>query len=91
MNQYSATNARTELSALLRNLNDRQPVTLTRYGKPLAVLMSMNAYQRIVVVRPSFWDAYQAFLRSHPLEQLAIEPDVFGGVRGTSPAREAHF
>jgi prevent-host-death family protein len=91
LNHYSMTQARNELSALVRKLNARHHIELTRYGKPVAVLMSMSAYQRVVGPRLDFWEAYQAFLRSHPLEQLAIEPDVFDDVRDTSTGREVRF
>ena len=91
MKQYSMTKVRDELSAVLRNLNDRQPISLTRYGKPVAVLMSISTYHRVARPRPSFWDAYQAFLRSYPLEQLGIEADFFDGLREASPGREVNF
>ena len=91
MKQYSMTKARNKLTALMRDLIDREHIELTRYGKPLAVLLSMQAYQRLTSSKADFWDAYQSFRRSHSLEQLNIEPDVFSDVRDTSPGREVHF
>jgi hypothetical protein len=76
---------------VLHQLGVSHRVQLTRYGKPVAILMSMSAFQRIVGPRLSFWDAYQDFLRSHPLEQFGVEPDVFDNARETSPGREVQF
>lgn len=91
MKRYSMTRARHILSALLRDLNHRDSIELTRYGKPVVVLLSMRAYERLTSPKANFWDTYQAFRRSHSLPEANIEPSVFGDVRDTSPGREVRF
>ena len=91
MKRYSITTARNKLSALVRDLNDRNYIELTRHGQPVAVMLSMSAYRYWNSPKVDFWDAYQRFRQSHSLEQLNTEPDVFRDVRDTSPGREVHF
>jgi PHD/YefM family antitoxin component YafN of YafNO toxin-antitoxin module len=91
MKQYSMTRARNKLSALVRDLDAHDPIQPTQYGNPVAIWVSLRAYQRLSGERRDFWNAYQAFRQPHSLEQLNIEPDVFNDVRQTSPGRAVHF
>ena len=63
-------------------------VALTRRGEPVAILLSMHEYQRLLAKETRFWDAYTAFRTSVDLTQLDIEPNVFHGVRDPAPGRE---
>jgi prevent-host-death family protein len=91
MKRYSITTARNKLSALVRDLNDRNHIELTSHGQPVAVMLSMSAYRYLSSPKVGFWDAYQRFRQSHSLEQLNIEPDDLSDVRDSSPGREVHF
>jgi hypothetical protein len=41
--------------------------------------------------RKNFWDAYRSFRDQFDLSKLAIEPEVFAGVRDKSPGREVNL
>jgi prevent-host-death family protein len=89
--QYSIAVARHNLSALVHALEEQDQIKLTRRGKPVAVLLSMRAYERLTAPKTDFWEAYQRFRRSHPLESFAIGPEVFNDGRDTAAGREVHF
>ena len=88
---FSIAQARHNLAALVHELERQSPIRLTRRGKPVAVLLSMREYERLLNRTTSFWDAYTAFRASTDLAQLAIEPSVFDAVRDRSAGREAEL
>jgi prevent-host-death family protein len=86
--QYSIAEARNHFTTLVHDLELEPAIELTRRGKPVAVLLSIQEYQRLSHERPTFWAALQAFHRTVNLSQLALEPDIFAGLRDRSPGRE---
>ena len=88
---YSIAEARQNLAAIVHEAERRSPVALTRRGQPVAVLLSMQEYQRLLSKEIHFWDAYTAFRNSVDLTQLDIEPNVFHGVRDPEPGREVEW
>lgn len=88
---YSIAEARHNLAALVHELEHKRLIALTRRGEPVAVLLSIEEYQRLLAKETNFWDAYIAFREEVDLAQLKIEPDVFDGVRDRSPGREVSW
>jgi prevent-host-death family protein len=86
--RYSIAEARHNLAAIVHEAERESPVELTRRGEPVAVLLSLQAYQRLLSKETHFWDAYTTFRSSIDLAQLNIEPSLFEGVRDRSPGRE---
>lgn len=86
--QYSIAEARHNLAALVRRLEKQSTIEITRRGKPVAVLMSLQEYQRLSAERVGFWTAYSDFIEDVNLADLNIEPGVFAGVRSSEPGRE---
>ncbi len=86
--QYSIAKARDHFTSLVRSVERESAVELTRRGKPVAVILSIQEYKRISAGQASFWDAYSAFREQVNLEELDIEPDTFAGLRDRSPGRE---
>jgi prevent-host-death family protein len=86
--KYTIAEARHNLAALVHDLEKRDRIELTRRGEPVAVLLSMRAYQRLAEPKQSFWEAYQAFRAEFPVEDLDIQPDIFTEGRDRSPGRE---
>lgn len=86
--RYSVAEARNRLAALIHEVEDGPPVELTRRGHPVAVLISLPAYERLQR-RTSLWDAYTNVRRAHDFEALDLdaEEEIFEGVRGPSPGR----
>jgi hypothetical protein len=54
----------------------------------VAVLLSIQEYKRLSSSQGGFWKAFTAFRNRVNLEDLAIEPDIFTGLRDQSPGRE---
>ena len=85
--QYSIAHARNHFAAIVHDLRRTLTVKVTRRGKVVAVLMTIEEYERLTVTRTDFWTAYETFRESVDLSQLNIEPDIFAGVRDTFSGR----
>jgi antitoxin Phd len=89
---YSIAEARDNFAAMVRDIEERVSVIeLTRRGKPVAVLLSVGEYRRLLEGKKSFWDAYSEFRDRRDLRRLDIEPEVFEGLRDVSPGRETRW
>jgi prevent-host-death family protein len=87
--KYSIAEARHNLAAIVHELDKKEHIELTRRGKPVAVLLSIQAYRRLAEPKVKFRDAYRAFREAYP--EPDIEPDVFEGTRDRSPGREVNL
>lgn len=87
--EYSIAEARDRFSEVVRRAERGEPVTLTRRGRSVAVLMSEREFARLHGRQPSFWDRLSAFRRKENLDREGIDPETFDDVRDTSPGREA--
>ncbi|HKZ84276.1 MAG TPA: type II toxin-antitoxin system prevent-host-death family antitoxin [Anaerolineae bacterium] len=59
--RYSIAEARHNLAALVHKLECTTLIELTRRGEPVAVLLSIREYQRLVIEKRGFWQAYESF------------------------------
>lgn len=84
---YSIAEARDRLPALVHAVETGPSVQLTRRGRPVAVLVSVDEYQRLCPRRPDLWQAIQAFRQHTDLRDLDAE-GIFRDVRDESPGRE---
>jgi len=89
--RYSIAEARHNLAAIVHELDRRARIELTRRGEPVAVLLSMREYRRLITPGGGFWDAYESFRETVDLRQLNIEPAIFEGLRDRSPGREVQW
>lgn len=85
---YSIADARHNLAAIVHELEHQPVIALTRRGAPVAMLVSIDAYRRLLPEGARFWDAYMEFRKAFDLEHLDIAPEVFESVRDQSPGRE---
>jgi prevent-host-death family protein len=86
---YSIAEAKNHLPELVREVEQNGPVHLTRRGKPVAVLLSLSAYERLQKGKVDFWEAYLDFRQRYKLDELDLDPDtIFANVRDQSPGRE---
>lgn len=85
--EFSIAHARNQLPALVHEVEEGQPVRLTRRGKPVAVLLSLREYERLGARRADLWDAIESFRRQADLRELDVD-EIFAGVRDRSPGRE---
>ncbi len=86
--QYSIAEARNHFTMLVRDVEQESAIQLTRRGKPVAVLLSINEYNRLSTPHINFWEAYTAFKQQVDLKQAQVASDIFANVRPTSPGRE---
>ncbi|MEI8165906.1 MAG: type II toxin-antitoxin system Phd/YefM family antitoxin [Chloroflexales bacterium] len=86
--RYSIAEARHNLAAIVHALEEQPVIELTRRGEPVAILLSLDSYQRLLPGCGGFWAAYTAFRATFEASQLDTEADVFGNVRDQTPGRE---
>ncbi len=88
---YSIAEARDNFAAIVRDVELNSAIELTRRGEPVAVLLSIEEYRRLLAGRKSFWDAYSEFRDEVDPQRLEIEPEIFEGLRDVSPGRETSW
>jgi len=69
MKRVSVAEAKNHLPALLHDA-ETAPVEIVRRGKPVAVLVSRAAYDRLRGKNEGVWAAVQHFRDTHDLEEL---------------------
>lgn len=89
--RYSIAEARHDLARIVHELEGGGSVELTRRGEPVAVMLSLEEYRRLMEGKSGFWDAYREFREARDLRRLGIEAEVFERVRDSSPGREARL
>lgn len=88
--EFSIAEARSQLPALVHQVEKGAPVRLTRRGKPVAVLVSLREYERLGPRRADLWEAIEAFRRETDLSDIDVD-EIFAGVRDPSPGREVEL
>jgi prevent-host-death family protein len=87
--QYSIAQACDQLTQLVHQAEEGNPVELTRRGKRVAVILSAEEYDRLLSQKGEFGRSLAAFRERLEIEQIDIDPDeVFKDVRDRSPGRE---
>lgn len=87
--KYSIADARGNFPGVVHEVEGGTRVELTRRGKPVAVLLGMDEYERLAAGRRDFWEAYEEFRQEYDVAELGIDPDeVFAEVRDPSPGRD---
>ena len=84
---YSIADAKNRLPRLVHEAEEGEAVHLTRRGRPVAVVMSVATYERLVR-RGSFHQALADFRARLHLDSLDIDPDELAAARDPSPGRE---
>ena len=88
MRTYSLAEARDNLTAIVRDVEKITAVELTRRGKAVAVIVSIDEYHRLTRSSGSFSTALERFRQQVDLTDMALGPDIFEGARETDPGRE---
>lgn len=86
---YSIAEARDHLTSLVHEVEMGDPITLTRRGKPVAVLVSEVEYARLTGGKKGFWTAMQEW-RAKVNAEGGVFPtgEEFEGLRDKSPGRD---
>src|SRR5687767_1257456 len=69
---YSVAEARKNLPAVLDEVASGAEVQLTRRGRAVAVLVTVDEYNRLKAGRAAFADAYKEFRAKHPAAGISI-------------------
>lgn len=80
----SIAQARNDLSGIVRDAEAGRPVTLSRRGRPVAVLVSAQQYERMAGQRPSLAEAIQRFRAEHA---AALDDADWLPARASEPGR----
>lgn len=87
---YSIAEARDQLPSLVHDVEQGAPVSLTRRGKPVALLISVAEYERLVGGRTDFTGALARFRAGHALDELDLG-GALDDTRDRSPGRETDW
>jgi prevent-host-death family protein len=85
---YSIAEARHNLAVIVHELDETPVIELTRRGESVAMLLSADAYRRLLPPAQTFWAAYIAFREGIDDAELIDTPERFAGLRDPSPGRE---
>ena len=85
--QYSIADARKKLPTVIDEAEAGAEVELTRRGKPVAVVISVDEYQRLKTKRVAFGEAYARFRIAYPAGTANIGREYFEGLRDRGPGR----
>lgn len=85
--RYSVAEARAHLPSILVQAEAGEAVELTRRGRPVAVVLSHEAFERLRNPRPSFGEAYRNFRKRYSLDEVGLEGDFASAVRDRTPGR----
>ena len=89
--RYSIAEIRNRLSEVVHEAEEGEEITLTRRGKPVAVLLSRQKFTRLRAKSVGFWSAYQGFRKMAELKRLGISRDDFAGLRDRGQGRDVNL
>lgn len=59
--KYSIAEARHDLARVVRKVEAGQCIRLTRYGRPVAVIVSEHAFEQLQTRSVGYWETFQIF------------------------------
>jgi len=90
-NQYSIAEAKNKLPSIVHQVEKGPSVELTRRGKPVAILLSMNEFERLNLSNAGFWNSLISFRQMIKSEGMVISAQDFEGLRDPSSGREVEW
>ncbi|MCO5188178.1 MAG: type II toxin-antitoxin system Phd/YefM family antitoxin [Anaerolineae bacterium] len=90
---YSIAEARDQFAALIREVEGAsEPVSVTRRGKPVAVILSVAVYEQLASHQQArdFQIAYREFRERWDNIPMDVTDDVWQDVRDKEPGRETN-
>jgi prevent-host-death family protein len=89
--QYSIADARRNLASVVDEAEAGAEVQLTRRGRPVAVVVSIDQYERMKADRTTFADSYHEFRRKFPEGAPGIGSQYFNGLRERGRGRKVEL
>lgn len=88
---YSISEAKNRLPHIVHDVEAGTPVTFTRHGKPVAVILSVREYERLNQKKDDFWDALTSFRKMMAENNIEFTDRDFDQLRDASVGREVGF
>ena len=89
--RYSVAEARAALPTIIDEVAAGGEVELTRRGKPVAVVVSRQEYDRLRAAKPKFAETYAHFLQRFKLNEVGLDNDFFDSIRDKSSGRKVRL
>ena len=91
--EVSIAQARNALTRLIHEAENGEPVHITRRGKPVAVLMSRDEYERLEsgATGSDFWQGIKEWRAQTSFDWPELTPDEVDGWRDRRPPREPEW
>jgi prevent-host-death family protein len=89
--EYSIADARRHLPGLVDEAEAGAEVHLTRRGRPVAVVVSIDQYERLKASKSTFADAYRVFRQRFPEGTSGVGPKYFRGLRSHDTGRKVEL
>jgi len=86
--RYSIAEARSNLPTIVDQAAAGLQIELTRRGRPVAVVVSVQAFSRLRGDRPRFGEAYTNFLKKHSLAAIGLDSDFAASLREKGVGRK---
>ena len=86
--RYSIAEARSRLPTIVDQAESGQEIELTRRGRPVAVVVSCQAFDRRRGRGRHFGDAYRAFLDQHSLIGIGLDDNLLAATRDKALGRK---
>ncbi len=91
LKQYSIADARKNLPAVVDEAQAGSEVQLTRRGQPVAVVVSVDQFERMKTERTTFADSYRAFRRRFAEGKGNLSARTFKGLRERGVGRKVEL
>ena len=89
--KFSIAEAKNRLPSIIHYVEKGPYVKLTRRGKPVAVLLSIQEYERLSLSFSGFWSALSKFRQKLKDEGIEISDTDFEDLRDTDVGREVEL
>lgn len=89
--QFSIAEAKNKLTSIIHEVETGIPLKLTRHGKPVAVLLSLQEYERLKSKKEGFWQRLTEFRKGLEKETVEITDADFIDCRDKSSGRDVHI
>ena len=87
--EYSIADARNQLSEIVHEAEEGEEITLTRRGKPVAVLLARKEYERLARVEElDLWQAIEAYRRTADFIEAELTDEEIASWRDRGSGRE---
>jgi cellobiose PTS system EIIB component len=88
LKKYSIAEARHDLAAIVKELEQQPVIQITRRGQPVAVLVSTREFERLSAPRTGFWEAFETFREDVDLAKNGLDASFFENLRQKDIGRQ---